>query len=92
MPESISTFTLDAGTKVSVSGERYEVTETMTVPGNLIPKPEEKQKTYMMKAKCPTCGRIIRLTGKNWEPNEVRLSIICMHQDQVGVNFVLDNE
>lgn len=87
----MSTFLIDPGTKLTIKGERFEVTETAVVSGNPLPIEEKKQKTYMLKAVCPVCHRVVRVTQKNWDPTDARDSLTCMHKDGNAYNLVLDN-
>lgn len=83
-------YVLDAGDKISVKGERITVESTTVVEGSPIPKNDTPQKTYMLKASCPSCKRLIRITDKNWRTTEVRIAITCMHSDNTAHEFVLD--
>ena len=88
----LTTIDLNEGDKIRVRGEQYAITKTAFVEGEFIPKPETKQTTYMLKAHCPVCHRIIRVTSKNWSETDARANITCMHKDGNAYNFVLDNE
>ena len=85
-------YMLDPGDRITVKGEKIEVQESTLVGGTLIPKKDETQKTYLLKAICPKCKRIIRVTDKNWKSTEARVAIVCMHSDGEGLNFVLDSQ
>lgn len=82
---------LQAGETVAIRGDKYILTKTTMLEGEVIPKPEKTQKTYMQKATCPVCKRVIRVTSKNWASTDVRANIACMHNDGNAYNFVLDN-
>lgn len=83
-------FTIEPGTKVKGSdGQKYKITETTSAKGEFVEVDLSKQKTYMLKASCPVCHRIIRLTQKNWEKSDVRLAIGCMHTNNEMHEFIL---
>jgi hypothetical protein len=70
---------------------KYQVIDTdTTVPAIVYEEDEVKtQKTYMLKAACPSCGRIIRVTEKNFNPTAIRTAIMCVHADGTGNEFKL---
>ena len=84
-------FTIESGTKVKgADGQRYSVSEELTAKGEFVEQSNSTQKTYLLKAVCPKCKRIIRVTNKNWKNTEVRIAITCMHVNGEAFNFELD--
>lgn len=81
-------YELPAGLVVKINGEKVQIDENVPVPGTLIPEAEKKQKTYMRKAECPSCKRIVRVTAKHWTAGPI-VCAASSHSDAPAC-FVLD--
>ncbi len=78
MPESLI---LPAGMMVKVDERKFTLAGNYVVAGDIVPEKDKTQKTYGLKALCPSCNRIIRLTNKNWLQTDVRQALQCLHVD-----------
>jgi len=79
MPESLI---LPTGFPLKIDDRKYTLAGNYVVTGDIVPeKDKTTQKTYNLKVICPTCHRIGRFTQKNWQPNETRNSVVCVHVD-----------
>lgn len=85
MPESLI---LPAGMVVKVDERKFSLVDNFVVAGDVVPEKEKTQKTYLIKALCPTCNRIIRTTAKNWAQTDVRQNVECLHTD--GTRHIME--
>ena len=79
MPESLI---LPAGFVVKLDEKKFALAGNYVVAGDIVPDKEKTtQKTYNLKVICPQCKRIGRFTQKNWQPDDTRNSVVCVHVD-----------